>query len=161
MFTPFEGHYCNHIGSCIHPVTSAIFMAVTFHPNGSGPYNLQIWRHAAPYTAPPELLKQWVQGGPESPGPFGFCTLECLPDGSLYIGASGGVQSASQIVPAYQVVPNMCAPFTPGQTGPQGPQGVPGPQGPQGAPGSGGGLSADDQANLAWLAQLRAALHAA
>jgi len=159
-FTPFQGHYVNHIGSCIHPVTSAIFMAVTYHPGGSGPFNLQIYRHAAPYTAPPELLRQWTQGSPDAPGPFGFCTLECLPDGSLYIGAAVGAQSAGQIAASYHIEPNMCAPFTAGQTGPQGPKGDTGPQGPPGPAGSGSGdaLSVTDRAALKWISDLRALL---
>jgi len=148
-FIPFAGPYVNHIGSCIHPVDSTIYLAVTFHPNGQGPYNLQIWEHKVPYSAAPILVRNWEQGQPESPGPFGYCSLECLPNGALYIAAAGGVASASSIVPAFRIEPNMCAPFTPGGVpgprgpqGPQGPQGVPGPKGDKGDPGSGGVLSA-------------------
>jgi hypothetical protein len=137
-FLPFEGPYCNHIGSCIHPVNSTIYMAVTFHPNGSGPFNLQIWEVPPPYTTP-VLKRDWQQGSAEAPGPFGFCTLECLPSGAMWIGAPGGVVSANQIVPSTRVEPNMCTPFTPG--GVPGPKGDTGPQGPAGA---GGALAADD-----------------
>lgn len=153
-FNPISGPYTNHIGSCIHPVTATVFLAVTFHPNGTGPFNLRIFRHYAPYTSPPELIEEWLQGGPESPGPFGFCTLECLPDGSLYIGVAGGVQSANSIVPAWQVVPGLCAPYTPGQAGPQGPKGdtgATGPQGPTGPAGGGSGLDTADRKALDWV----------
>lgn len=160
-FTPFAGPYTNHIGSTRHPVTGVIYMAVTFHPNGQGPYNLQIWAHDPPYTNPPTKIKEWIQGGAESPGPFGYCTLECMFDGSLWVGVAGGVQSASTIVPATIVVPNVCAPFQPQGVGQIGPQGVPGPVGPAGPAGTGGALSPEDQANLAWLSQLRAVLRGA
>lgn len=154
-FMPFTGHYVNHIGSCRHPVTGVIYMAVTYHPNGQGPFNLQIWAHDPPYNQQPVKIKEWVQGSTEAPGPFGFCTLECMFDGGLWIGAAGGVDSTSQIKASWIVVPNMCAPFQPqgvGQAGPQGPQGVPGPQGPAGADGSGSGAwEAVRQALRAWL----------
>ncbi len=143
-FIPFEGPYSNHIGSCRHPVTGVVYMAVTFHPNGSGPYNLQIYAHDPPYTAPPNKIREWLQGGAESPGPFGYCTLECMFDGSLWIGAPGGVQSAGSVVPSWRVEPNCCAPF-----------------GPQGSGSGGSGLSPEDAANLAWLRDLRAVLHSA
>jgi hypothetical protein len=155
-FTPFEGAYCNHIGSCVHPVDATVYLAVTFHPNGTGPFNLQVWKHAAPYTTPPILVRDWQQGQADSPGPFGFCTLECLPSGALYIGAAGGVQSASSIVPSYRIEPGLCAPFTAAQAGPQGPKGDTGPVGPVGpAGGASGGLSPEDVEALrrlkAWL----------
>ena len=143
-FIPFSGPYVNHIGSTRHPVTGVIYMAVTVHPNGTGPYNLAIYAHDPPYNTPPVKIREWLQGGPESPGPFGYCTLECMFDGSLWIGAPGGVQSASQVVPSWRVEPNCCAPFqpqSPGPTGPQGPIGMTGPAGPpgkDGASGSGG-----------------------
>lgn len=147
-FTPYEGPYSNHVGSCIHPIDGTVFLAVTFHPNGSGPFNLQIWKHVAPYSAPPVLVRDWQQGSPEAPGPFGYCSLECLPSGALYIAVVGGVISANTIQPAYRVEPGLCAPFTPPGVGPQGPKGdigpagPQGPQGPAGAPGTGGGLDA-------------------
>jgi hypothetical protein len=161
-FVPFEGPYSNHIGSCRHPVTGVIYMAVTFHPNGQGPYNLQIWAHDPPYNTAPVKIREWVQGGAESPGPFGYCTLECMFDGSLWIGVAGGVQSAGSIVPATRVEPNCCAPFQPqgagqaGPAGPQGPKGDTGPAGPVGpAGGASGGLSPEDVEALrrlkAWL----------
>lgn len=142
-FIPISGPYCNHIGSCIHPVDSTVFLAVTFHPNGQGPYNLQIWKHVAPYSTPPVLVRDWQQGQAESPGPFGYCNLECLPSGALYIAAAGGVQNASTIVPSYRIEAGLCTPFTPG--------GVPGPQGPVGPAGSGGALDPNDRKALDWI----------
>lgn len=158
-FIPFTGHYVNHIGSTRHPVTGVIYMAVTYHPNGSGPFNLQIWAHDPPYNAKPVLVKEWSQGSPEAPGPFGFCTLECMFDGGLWIGAAGGVDSTSQIKASWIVLPNVCAPFQPqqgpqaGPAGPQGPKGDTGPQGPAGpaGSGSGGAFEAVRQAIRAWL----------
>ena len=69
-FTPFEGKYTNHIGNCRHPVTGAIYKLVTFHPGGAGVFNLQIWEHKSPYTSPPTLIRQWVQGSADAPGPI-------------------------------------------------------------------------------------------
>ncbi len=147
-FIPFEGPYSNHIGSCRHPVTGVIYMAVTFHPNGTGPYNLQIWAHDPPYQAQPVKIREWLQGGAESPGPFGYCTLECMFDGSLWIGAPGGVQSANQIVPSWRVEPNCCAPFQPQAPGPAGP---PGKDGKDGAPGAQGDPGKDGTSGSAVL----------
>lgn len=159
-FTPFTGHYVNHLGSTMHP-NGTVYLAVTFHPNGQGPFNLQIWEHKPPYIGSPTLIRDWQQGTAEAPGPFGFCTLECLPNGGLYIGAAGGVDSISQIKASYRVEPNVCPPFNlaaqQGPAGPQGPKGDkgdPGPQGPAGPAGSGSGASPFEpvrQAIKAWL----------
>jgi len=118
-FTVYEGKYTNHTSTCRHPVNSNIYKLVTFHPGGSGPFNLQIWEHKAPYTTPPTLIRQWLQGSADAPGPFGYGGIECLPDGSIYIDVAAGALTATDIQPSYRVEPGCCAPFTPTGTDPR------------------------------------------
>lgn len=146
-FTPFEGHYSNHVASCMHPVTGAMYILVTFHPNGSGPFNLQVWEHLPPYTVNvPKLIKEWMQGS-DSVGPFAYGAIWCLPNGALHISVPVGADSASLIKPSVRIEQGVCPPYALGAggvPGPQGPKGDTGPQGPAGAPGGGASLAPED-----------------
>lgn len=126
LFQPFEPSYSNHIGSCFHPIDGTVYMLVTWRLNGTGPFSLQIWKQPPPYTAQPTLTRTWKQGI-DTNGPFGYGAPLCLPDGGIHISIPVG-KNANQIEPSILIVPDVCAPFTPGA----------GPQGPQGEPGAGG-----------------------
>ena len=146
QFKAIAGPYSNHQGGAVtHPVTGAVYWLDTFRPNSQGAYYLRIWEDAPPY-GDPKIVRQWATGTPEAgPGPWGYGTMTLLPDGSMYIIAPGGVDTANVVVPAIRVEPNVAPPYTPGGQGPAGPAGPQGPKGdpgPQGPAGSGGGALA-------------------
>ena len=157
-FTPILGPYCNHVGGGFtHPVTGAVYFIDTDRPNSQGPYYLRIWQDDQPY-GNPIIIRQWITGSDAAgPGPWGYATCTWCPNGSVYVIAPGGVETAN-VVPAIHIEPSVFPPIPLGAGG-VGPQGPPGPQGPkgdtgaQGPPGSGSGgaLTAEQERVLNYL----------
>jgi hypothetical protein len=83
-----------------------VFLLVT-HKVGTGQFNAEIYRDDPPHTAKPILVHTFVFGGPA-----GFGTLECLPDGSLFVAIGAGLQSAEHVGSNRQIIPNMAQPWT-------------------------------------------------
>jgi hypothetical protein len=101
----FVSPYVNHIGSCTHP-NGTVFLLVT-HKVGNGQFNAEIYRDDPPHATKPALIHTFVFGGPA-----GFGTLECLPDGSLFVAIGAGLQTTEHVGGNRQIIPNMAQPWT-------------------------------------------------
>ena len=101
----FVSPYVNHIGSCTHP-NGMVFLLVT-HKVGTEQFNAEIYRDDPPHTNKPVMIHTFVFGGPA-----GFGTLECLPDGSLFVAIGAGLLTTEHVGGNRQILPNMAQPWT-------------------------------------------------
>jgi len=101
----FVSPYVNHIGSCTHP-NGTVFLLVT-HKVGNGQFNAEIYRDDPPHIKKPVIVHTFVFGGPA-----GFGTLECLPDGSLFVAIGAGLLTTEHVGGNRQILPNMAQPWT-------------------------------------------------
>jgi hypothetical protein len=101
----FVSPYVNHIGSCTHP-NGTVFLLVT-HKVGNGQFNAEIYRDDPPHVKKPVIVHTFVFGGPA-----GFGTLECLPDGSLFVAIGAGLLTTEHVGGNRQILPNMAQPWT-------------------------------------------------
>jgi hypothetical protein len=111
VFQAVQGPYSEHIGGAwTHPHTAAVYWLTTWRENSKGPYRLQVWTSAPPYTTR-QMLREWVTGSEAAgPGPWGHGSCTWLPNGSLFVVCPGGVES-SAVTPAVHIEPNLFPPI--------------------------------------------------
>lgn len=84
--------YCNHMDPSIpHPITGDVFIAFNDTVVGSdrkNRYNLKVMRYRLDGST--QLVKEYVQGSSELPGPAGYSGCQLLPDGSLLVTIARG-----------------------------------------------------------------------
>jgi len=114
----FDTGYTNHIDADVHPNGKSIYLAInkTESKNRVNYYNLKIVEVDRATRKVVRIIREYNQGV-QTPGPVGYCTVKCLPDGALFVGlAITSTKDSSQVVAAIDIIENIIPVFTPGST---------------------------------------------
>lgn len=114
----FDTGYTNHIDADVHPNGKSIYLAINKTENRDrlNYYNVKIVEVDRVTRKVVRIIREYNQGR-DTPGPMGYCTVRCLPDGALFIGlAITSTKDTSQVVAAFDIIENIIPVFTPTST---------------------------------------------
>lgn len=112
----FDTGYTNHIDADVHPNGKLVYLAINKTENRDrlNYYNVKIVEVDRITRKLTRILREYNQGV-HTPGPVGYCTVKCLPDGGLFVGlAITSIKDPTQVVAAFDIIENSIPVFTPG-----------------------------------------------
>jgi hypothetical protein len=112
----FETGYTNHIDMDVHPNGHTAYLIInkTENVNRKNFYNVKVVEIDIATRKVTRIIKEYVQDR-DSPGPMGYCSIKCLPNGSLLIGLSIAI-SDTVVIAALDSIDNSIPVFTPTST---------------------------------------------